>query len=169
MAAQLTRLDSAIQLEILQANVDDSFKNDLLTKVINADLPTELVTRLEQLWTTTKTIGAKVIHLGKLIFSEIYKFITTYPHLTIGVAIAGALQVIVTAIPIIGPLLAPIVQIIAMSIGFRIDRDEEVATDLEGLAVGAITDAMKVAKEFFQYLIKLFKAAWQEATGSITE
>jgi hypothetical protein len=162
MKAQLTQLDSAIQLEILQKNINDSTKDDLLTKIINAELPPELVTRLEQLWTTTKTIGSKVIHLGKLIFDEIYKFITKYPHLTIGVAITGALQVLITAIPFIGPILAPIIQLLAASIGFRLDTDEKVSSTLEGLAVDAIADAIKFAKEFFLYLIQLFKAAWQE-------
>lgn len=158
----LTGSEAKLKLSLLNSNVTDLDRIDVITQLTNMNLPQEIISRIDALWEKTKIIGGQVIHIGKVILAEIIKFIKENQHLAIGVAIGAAVGALISMIPFIGPLLAPLATAISMLIGgiagYRIDQGKETKDS----AIGVTQEIIMIAKKFFELFSNIFNALQSE-------
>jgi hypothetical protein len=129
MAMKISSAEAQLELALLDSKAQDFDRLDVLTFYTNSGLPSEIIFRLEELWEATKVLGGKIIHIGKIIFLEIARFIEKNPNLTIGVALGAAAGALVNLVPFLGPLLAPFsIATGALAggvVGSRLDRGQK--------------------------------------------
>jgi len=158
MTTKLTVPQAKIELLLLQAGVSTIDEIDIVTRLTNAGLPQEVVTRVSELWKVTQEIGGQTVELGKVLLTEILKFVDENQHLAIGVAMGAAVGSLINLVPFFGSMLAPLFIAIGAFIGgvagARIDRGGEPGDSLLGIAQEVII----VANKFFQFLVSIFKA-----------
>ncbi|MDP2829484.1 MAG: hypothetical protein Q8O37_12860 [Sulfuricellaceae bacterium] len=116
-------------------------------------IPLEILTRMKGLWEQTKMVAGEVIAVGKIIIMKIIEFFKAHPELVASLAIGAAVYLLSHAIPIIGPLLAPLLAAVTAiyAFGTQVTFDE---------AIGA-------AKDFFALIVGIFNAVamrWSSAT-----
>lgn len=165
MSQILTQTDALVELRLLSQEVSEDERDAFYIKILNSDLPMEVVTRLTALWDVTKEAGGRVIHVGKLIVGEIIKFIEKYPHFTIGLAIGAAVHALLAAIPLVGVFLAPLAAVISTCIGFRLDTGRPVSDTVQGTLINTFADIIAVAKMFLQWFIDLVLKATGTASA----
>jgi hypothetical protein len=124
--------------------------------LLDRGLPPELVTRMQDLWDKTKVIAGELVAVGKIIIKKIAEFFLANPGLAIGLAIGAALAALISSIPFIGALLAPLVVVISTLYGYNIQLGGR-----DSLLYSTIT----LAKEFFMLLISTFKAVANYVTA----
>jgi hypothetical protein len=78
-----------LKLTILESEAQATDKLDSLVKLKNKGLPQELLNRLEDLWDARREVGGRVVHVGKIIFMEINRFLEENKNLAIGVALGA--------------------------------------------------------------------------------
>lgn len=153
---KLTESEARLKLSLLNSNILELDRIDTTTQLTNMGLPQEIITRINNLWETTKIIGGQVIHVGKIILAEIMKFIKENPHLAVGVAIGAAVGALTSLIPFFGPFLAPLATAIAMIVGgisgYRLDQVKE----QKGGAIGVTQELIVIAKKFFELFGNIF-------------
>lgn len=154
--------EAKLELALLNANSTKMDRIDMFAELTNMGLPAELVFRLEELWQSTKVIGGKVIHIGRIILAEIIRFIKNNPKLSAGVALGAAVGSLVSVVPLIGPLLAPLSIVTGATLGglagMKIDRDGLVEDGLLGVA----QEYIMLADKFFELLNAIFNALTTE-------
>lgn len=165
MEQVLTQTDALVELTLLSQEVTEEERDNFFIKVLNSDLPMEVVTRLTTLWDVTKEVGGRIIYLGRIIVVEIMKFIAKFPHLTVGMAIGAAIHTLLAATPFVGPILAPLVAVISAAIGFRLDTGKPISDNLEGVVVDTFTDIIAMAKTFLQWFIDVLRMAIANASS----
>jgi len=164
----MTISSSEAQLELALLNVKalDLDRLDVFTLFINADIPQEIVFRLEELWDKTKIVGEKIIHIGRIIILEIIRFIEKNPNLAIGVALGAAVGSIVSLIPFLGPALAPLTIALGAAfggvMGSRLDRAQKPGHLVEMISQEAII----IARRFFELLANIFNALKDDLTSN---
>lgn len=154
----LTNAEAKLKLSLLNSNVADLDRIDVITQFTNMDLPQEVISRIDVLWEIIKVIGDQVIHIGKLILTEIMKFIKQNQHLAIGIAIGAAIGALISIIPFIGPLLAPIATAIGGIAGYKLDQGE----NIKGGVIGVTQDVIMIAKKFFELFSSIFNTLQSE-------
>lgn len=160
MPEVITQTDALVELNLITLDVTEDDRDAFFVKILNSDLPMEVVTRLTALWEVTKEVGGKIINVGKLVVVEFMKFIAKFPHMSIGMAIGAVIHTLVAAIPVVGPVLAPLSAVISASIGFRLDTGKPVADTVEGTLVNTFADVIAAAKTFLEWFITLLKTAF---------
>jgi hypothetical protein len=150
----LTREQGVFELTLLNAEHAQGQLDDIMVEGLALGIPAEVMTRLESLWSVTKTIVGEVIAIGRIIVTQLFAFLRAHPSIAIGVVLGAAVGALTAGIPFIGPLLAPI----AAS-----------ASILSGAAIGATVDAgapssdplvavTQLARSFFELLQSIFLA-----------
>lgn len=128
MGTELTSAQANLELALLDARTRSYSKTDAFTQYTNAGLPPEIVFRLEGLWETTRRIGGKIVHIGRILVFEIARFIKENPNLAVGVALGAAVGTLSNLVPFIGQLLAPLAVAVGAFIGgiagARLDRGQ---------------------------------------------
>lgn len=133
-----------LDLSYLNAEIEvDSFDN-FVAYGIERGISRELLTRLRDLWDTTKQVGSELIQVGKIIVIKIFDFLKANPKLGSSLAIGGVVYLLTNSIPGIGPLLAPITGTLAALLAYAKQADLE--------------QTIQLARDFFQLLIDIFKA-----------
>lgn len=154
----LSEMEAKFKLSLLNANAIELDRIDMITKLTNAGLPQEVVTRVEDLWHKTMEIAGQIIHIGKVILFEIMKFIEEHRHLAIGTALGVAVGALAGSIPLIGALLAPLLMAVSVVVGaiagLRLDRGENRGDGVMGVA----QDLIVIAGKFFQLFVNIFNA-----------
>lgn len=149
----MTPAQASMQLALLNSQTESLDKLDTFTKLVNLDIPQEIISRLEELWDKTKSVGGQIVHIGKLIANHLINFINENSHLSVGCALGVALSVLASSIPLIGALVGPILTLISTIYGalegFRIDRSGKVS--------GLSQELIAMAKKFFELLINVFR------------
>lgn len=159
MSEVITQTDALVELNLLTYEVSDEDRDAFYVKILNSNLPMEVVTRLTTLWDVTREVGGKIIQLGKLLVVEIMRFFAKYPHFSIGLAIGAVVHTLVAAIPLVGPILAPLSLAIGGSIGFRLDTGRPTSETVEGTLINTFTDLVAMAKTFLAWFISLLRTA----------
>ena len=148
----MTKETGVFELTLLNAEVRHQRIDDVLIMGLNRGIPAEIMTRLEDLWSTTKMIADELVAVGKIIVLTIFDFLKANPKLTIGLALGAALATLVAGIPFLGALLAPVFTVVSMvygaAVGASID-DGEVTT-------GPFVAVTNLAKKFFDLLKQIF-------------
>jgi hypothetical protein len=154
----LSEPEAKLKMVVLNSNAIEIVRIDAITRLTNFGLPQEIITRIDELWEKTKIIGGQVIHIGKIIFAEILRFIKENPHLAVGVAIGAAVGALLSMIPFLGPILAPLAVAISILVGgisgYRLDQGQK---PTDGV-VGVTQELILIAKKFFELFADIFNA-----------
>ncbi|HBO7163476.1 TPA: hypothetical protein L4967_004945 [Pseudomonas aeruginosa] len=150
----MTKEQGAFELTLLNAECSRDRFDDLLIEGLNLGIPTELMTRLEPIWSTTKQVAGEVVTIGRIVVRQILAFIKAHPGIAIGVAVGAAIGGLTSAIPFIGPLLAPIATSAAMLMGAAVGATVDVGSPTSDPLVAAI----QLARKFFEFLQSVFLA-----------
>jgi hypothetical protein len=130
------------EVSVLDAEANGVSFEDFAVSAIERGVPVEVITRLRELWNQTKEIGGELIHIGKVIVIRIIEFLKAHPKLTASLAIGAVVYLLSSAVPLIGPWLAPILAALATA-GVL-------------LSSASLEEAIAMAKGFFQLLIDIF-------------
>ncbi|GAB5451610.1 MAG: hypothetical protein Hals2KO_19380 [Halioglobus sp.] len=163
MNTDLTPTDAFVELQLLSTRLDDDDRDRFFVTLVNSDIPMEIITRLNALWDVTKEVGGRIVRIGKLIVAELIRFVSEFPHFSIGMAIGAVLHSLLAAVPFIGPVLAPLAVAMGASIGFRLDTGKPVSDSVEGLAVHTFSDIVAMAKTFLEWFVGLLSKVFSDA------
>lgn len=112
-----TELQAKNELAVLNKDAESVDETEIFVWLDNAGLPMEINTRIMGLWKKVHYVGNVAINIGKIILLQVIDFVNRHPHTAIGILVGVALGAIVNLIPFVGPLLSPIVNLIAISLG----------------------------------------------------
>lgn len=133
-----------LELTVLNAETFGESFDEVVLEGLRSDIPPEILTRMKDLWETTKAIGNEVFEVGKIIVLKIIEFLKANPKLAASLALGAAVYLLSNAIPILGPILAPLLAAI---------------TGIYALVtLATFDDVMKMAREFFAMLVSMFNA-----------
>jgi hypothetical protein len=122
---------------------------------------------LHNLIVKVQKISGKVIQIGKIILVKILEFIEEHFFLVAGIGIGAllgsALASLIAAIPFVGPLLAPIAQVLGLTItgagaivGYRLDQ----------VLPNVGKSLIDIAKEFFKFFQEVLRTILQDQPPS---
>ena len=155
---EFTEAEAKLKLGALNSGAEQIDRIDVVTRLTNAGLPQEVITRINELWETTRVISGQIFNIGKIILSEIIRFIENNSHMAVGVAIGAAVGSLTSMIPFIGPLLTPLATAITAVVGgiagYRLDQGREP----DDGTIGVSQDLISIAKNFFELLANIFNA-----------
>ena len=166
-SAALKLANSNLEMSLLQAAADSFTSNELYVWLSDSGLPTQITTKLHELVTYTKKAGNKVFAVGKIILIKIIEFVKAHPHLVagigIGLTVGFAVQTLVSSIPFIGAVLAPVAGALTSTLGIailgiaghRLDKKSQGKQVSDGF-IGVAEDVIEIAKEFFEFIADIF-------------
>jgi hypothetical protein len=144
LASILDSNQAMLELTVLSAETSGKTFDDVVLEGLRRDIPPELLTRMKSLWETTKTIGNETIEVGKIIVLKIVEFLKANPKLAASLALGASVYLLSQAVPVIGPILAPLLAAVTTIYAFG--------------SIGTFDDVIKTAKEFFAMLVSIFNA-----------
>jgi hypothetical protein len=150
----LTRDQGAFELTLLNAEHAHARFDEILVEGLALGIPAEVMTRLESLWSVTKTIAGEVVAIGKIVVTQIFAFLRAHPGIVTGVALGAAVGALTAGIPFIGPLLAPIAASVSMLAGAAIGATFDAGAPTSDPLVAVI----QLARTFFELLQAIFLA-----------
>lgn len=159
----LSTAQANLKLAIWNAEADSVTSSDLYVQIQELGLPEEVVSRLHELVSFTQRVAGKVFSIGKIVLLKILDFVKAHPFLIagagIGVVIGSAIAGLITAIPFLGPILAPIAAILGITItaigavvGHRLDKQFQ----------GVGEDIVEIAQQFFSLLANVINMIFRD-------
>lgn len=159
----LSTAQANLKLAIWNAEADSVTSSDLYVQIQELGLPEEVVSRLHELVSFTQRVAGKVFSIGKIVLLKILDFVKAHPFLIagagIGVVIGSAIAGLITAIPFLGPILAPIAAILGITItaigavvGHRLDKQFQ----------GVGEDIIEIAQQFFSLLANVINMIFRD-------
>lgn len=142
-----------LELTVFNAETLGTSFDEVVLEWLRRDIPPEILTRMKDLWETTKLIGNEVVEVGKIIVLKIVEFLKANPKFAASLALGAAVYLLSNAIPILGPILAPLLAAIT--------------TIYALVTLATFDDIVKMARDFFAMLISMFNAVatrWSAAT-----
>jgi hypothetical protein len=133
-----------LELSYTNAEVSNQNFDDFVVYGVERGIPKEILTRMSDLWEKTKEVGGEIIQVGRIVVVKIFEFLKANPQVVTTLAIGSAVYFLTSAIPLIGPLLAPLTTA-AMALAVFASQ-----TDIDGL--------VKLANDFFRMLVEIFNA-----------
>jgi uncharacterized membrane protein len=153
----ITIEQAELEMTLLQVDADSMSSSDLYVWLQQSGLSPELAGKLHNLVEKTKEIGGEVIAIGKIILIKIIEFAKENQNLAIGVVVGAVIAAMLSAIPVLGVLLAPIAMALGIISGHRLDKKNKGEVANQGLNIAAVAeDLIEVAKKFLQLLIDVF-------------
>lgn len=158
---QLSPEQGLYELTLLNAESASARFDDVVVEGIRRGIPPELLTRLQGLWETTKTIAGEIVAVGKIIVEQIFQFLKENPKLTLGIALGAAVSALIASVPFFGPLLAPLSTTVATLYGAGAGASMEVGDS----SVSPFNAATALANKAFELIKRIFNAIvqyWKE-------
>lgn len=167
MNQELSIAQAHLKLALWNAEAELVKSSELYIQLQELGLPEEVVSRLHQILTHTKKAAGKIFSVGKIVLIKIIEFVKAHPFLVlsagigavVGVAIAG----LVTSIPFLGQLLAPVAAMLGITItaigaivGHRLDKQFQ----------GVGQDLMEIAQHFFALLADILGSVFLSVANS---
>lgn len=163
---ELSTGQANLKLALWNAQAESVKSSDLYMQLQEIGLPEEIVSRLHELLTFTKKIAGKIFAVGKIVLLKILEFVKAHPFLVagigIGVVIGAAIAGLITSIPFLGQLLAPVAAVLGVTItgvgaviGHRLDKQFQ----------GVGEDIVEIAQHFFALLADVFNTLFR---GTVT-
>ena len=151
-----------LKMSLWQVEAESIKSSDLYVWLNQSGLSSEVAIRLQELVSFTKKVGAKVFAVGKIVLIKIIEFVKAHPFLVtgagIGAAVGAAVAGMITAIPFLGQLLAPV----AMALGITIAVIGAVAgQNLDKRFQGFGDDIFEIAQEFFKLVADVFNTIFR--------
>lgn len=146
-----------LKLALWNAEAESAKSFEVYAQLQELGLPEEVVSRLHELVTYTKKVAGKVFAVGKIVLFKILEFVKAHPFLVVGVGIGGvvgaAIVGLITSIPFLGQILAPL----ATALGIVITlTGAVVGHNLDKRFRGVGEDIVEIAQHFFAFLIDVF-------------
>ncbi|MEM8719736.1 MAG: hypothetical protein AAGE84_10565 [Cyanobacteria bacterium P01_G01_bin.39] len=172
-SATLKLANNNLEMALLQAAADSFTSNELYVWLSDSGLPTQIATRLHELVTYTKKAGKKVFAVGKIILIKIIEFVKVHRNLVtgigIGLTIGLAVQTLVSSIPFIGAVLAPVAGAMASKLGITIfgilghgldkkNQGRQMFDDFFGVP----KDMIEITKDFFEFIADTFNTIFHQ-------
>lgn len=154
--AAMNMAQAKLELALLQANADMERSSDLYLRLTSMGLPSEVAIRLKDLMGYVKSIGDKVISIGKIIVLKVVEFIELHPKLATGILLGAAFSTLISSVPFLGPILAPIALPLGITYGAIAGHRMDVAAGGRPNGDSSITsvtqDLIEIAHSFFKLL-----------------
>ncbi len=165
MSQVSTPAQADFKMSLLNAKAASVPSSEIFIWLSEQGLPSEVSIRLKGLIDTTAMVAGKVIHVGKIILIKIIEFFKEHPNLVVAMALGTVVGFLVSTIPFVGPILAPIVTVIAMGAGavagYRIDqRNKGLDVNTNDEIIPMIQDVVEVVKHFIKLLVDIFNAVF---------
>ena len=158
----LSKPQANLNLTLWQAEADSISSSELYAWLLDSGLSHEVAIRLHELISITEKVGNKIFAIGKIVVIKIIGFVKAHPFLitgaSIGAAVGFAVVTLITSIPFIGQLLAPVALALEITItavggvvGHRLDKCFQ----------GVGEDIFEIAKEFFNLVTDVFNTIFR--------
>ena len=162
----MSKAEAGVELTILDSKAQALDRVDTLTRFTNAGLPQEVVLRLQEVWDAREVIAGRVIHVGKIVFMEMNRFVDANPNLAFGVALGAAAGALTSLIPGIGPLIAPFAMAAGILIGALAGQALDRGTRATNPVMEVTQDLISLARKFFELLASIFNALLPQTAGT---
>jgi len=158
----LSTAQANLKLTLWNAEAESVKSSEVYAKLQQLGLPEEVVSRLHELITFTKKVAGKVFAVGKIVLLKILEFVKAHPFLVlgaeIGAVIGAAIAGLITSVPFLGQLLAPVaaalgitVTAISAVVGYRLDKQFQ----------GVSEDIVEIVQQFFSLLADVFNTVFR--------
>lgn len=151
-ASVVTSEQAMLELTLLNAESSSKSFDDVVVDGLARGIPPEILIRLKDLWAATKQIGEEVIEIGKIIVSRIVDFLQANAKLTGALAVGAAAYLLTNAVPLIGPMLAPLLGAATAIFAFS--------------QVANWDETVETARSFFHLLISVLNALTERWNAS---
>jgi hypothetical protein len=135
-----------VEVMLMNAEASTAHFDDVAVDLIYRGMPSELVTRLRELWEQTKSIAGEIVAIGKIIVLQIVDFLKKNPKLPVGLALGAAVASLIGGIPFFGAMLQPVAMTVAALYGAGVGAAMEKG-DNSGSPFSA---AIELALKFFE-------------------
>ena len=163
----LSKPQANLNLALWQAEADSMNSSELYAWLVDSGLPHEVAIRLHDLIGVTKPVGNKLFAIGKIILIKIIEFVKAHPFLVVGAslgaAVGAAVATLITSVPFVGQLLAPV----AMALGITITAvGAVVGHRLDKCFQGVGEDIFEISKEFFKLVTDVFNTIFRDVVAA---
>ncbi|WP_198805757.1 hypothetical protein [Leptolyngbya sp. BL0902] len=159
----LSTAQANLKLAIWNAEANSVTSSELYVQIQELGLPEEVVSRLHELVSFTQRVAGKVCSIGKIVLLKILDFVKAHPFLIagagIGAVIGAAIAGLITSIPFLGQILAPVAAILGITIaavgavvGHRLDKQFQ----------GVGEDIVEIAQQFFSLLANVMNMIFRD-------
>jgi hypothetical protein len=159
----LSTAQANLKLAIWNAEANSVTSSELYVQIQELGLPEEVVSRLQELVSFTQRVAGKVFSIGKIVLLKILDFVKAHPFLIagagIGAVIGAAIAGLITSIPFLGQILAPVAAILGITIaavgavvGPRLDKQFQ----------GVGEDIVEIAQQFFSLLANVMNMIFRD-------
>ena len=160
-------MTQAVALTELVKFDDASFtikeSNGLVEKIIsglNLDASTaaEFRRKMKSLLETTKIIGGKLVYIGRIVCAKLWDFICENPNMALGTLIGAIFGLFLSAVPLIGGILALLSTYLGATIGSYLDQLQKGGTEVDGTLSKVLVGTTNATKEFFKLIGEILAA-----------
>lgn len=172
MQGNLSAPQANLKLALWNAQSEATSSVDLYVKLQSFGLPEEVTSRLHELIEVTKKVANTAFAIGKIVVIKIIEFVKAHPFLITGASIAAAISFVigglVTSVPILGQMLAPVIATLGVSftvagavVGHRVD------SYLNGMGqfIGKF-DLEQTVRDFFEELTDVFSIVFSKSVAA---
>lgn len=158
---ELLTAQANLKLALWNVEAESVKSSELYMQLQELELPEEVVSRLHDLVTFTKKVSGKAISVGKIVLLKILEFVKAHPFLVtgagIGAVIGAAVAGMITAIPFIGQLLAPVAVVLGITIaGVGAVAGHKLDKQFRGMG----NDIVEIAQQFFALFADVFNTVF---------
>ena len=164
-AENLSKAQANLKAALWEIDANKYESHELFMDLLELELPKEVASRLHDLMMKTAYAAGKTVHIGKIILIKILEFVKAHPFLIaglgVGAVIGSAITALVTGIPFIGSLLAPI----AAALGITITVAGAVmGHSLDKVLPGVGQSVAEIAQAFFKLVTEVFNLVLSETS-----
>ena len=160
-------MTQSVALTELMKFDDTSFtikeSNGLVEKIISGlNLPAPIAAdfrrKMDTLFETTKIVGGKLIHIGRIVCIKLWDFICENPNMALGTLIGAIFGLFLSAVPLVGGILALLSTFLGATIGSYLDQLQKGGTEVDGTLSKVLVGATNATKEFFKLIREILAA-----------
>lgn len=162
MNQKLSIAQANLKLALWNAQAELVNGSEIYIQLQELGLLEEVVSRLHEILNYTKKVAGRVFSIGKIVLIKIIEFVKAHPFLVVGAGIGAvvgsAIASLITSIPFLGQLLAPVAAMLGITItaigavvGHRFDKQFQ----------GVGQDLVEIAQHFFALLADVFDCVFR--------
>ena len=159
---RLSKSQADLKMSLWQVEAEETTSAEIYMWLQESGLPNEVTIRLHELLTFTKNVAGRVISVGKVILIRIAEFVKAHPFLVIsagiGAVVGAAITGMITSIPILGQILAPIALALGIAITFA---GAVIGHNLDKQFPNVGKDLFEIVQDFFALFADVFNAIFR--------
>lgn len=158
-----------LQLTIWNKQAESFISEELYVRIQKLGLPEEVVVMLHDLLLKVQQVAGKVVHIGKIVLIKLLEFVEEHFFLVagagVGAVLGAALAGLITSVPFIGPLLAPL----ATALGITVTALGAIAgNELDKIIPNFGGSLIDTAKEFFKLFVSVLTAIFGDQQSIVS-